>query len=131
MIDLPAEIASLSDEGAIRALERVAERYLRGAGVEVRQMAAVTMALIELEAPDAAEVLRSPTPSDAQSRSVIARKALAAMLDGGEERAIRLVREALIDAARARTQAEPITMTIAGGFFLALAVASKVSYSKE
>jgi hypothetical protein len=131
MTQFPAQVASLSDEGAVRVLERVAERYLKGAGVDVRQMAAVTEALVGIEAPDAAKALATPGISEAREKGIMARNALAMLLDGGDERAARLAREALADTARAKGQAEPITVAVSGVFLLALAVASKVSYSKK
>lgn len=125
---LSVEVARLSDEAAVAALGAAGEKYVRGAVKDVPQLGTVIRAFIEMEDPTVLTIENDP-----KAAADLARLALNAMLEAGpvDPRAARLASEA-IEAQKVVTgQAEPITTILVGSYFLALAVASKVSYSRN
>ena len=122
-----AAIAALSDKKAIQALQDSSRRYLELSGVAVAQITAVTREIALLDAPATLSALESASEEECGE---LARTALLAMFNSSDRRAARLVELAVRDLT-VEGQAEPITLIIGGTFLLALALASKVSYSKK
>ena len=127
MPELPRDIAGLSDEAAIRALEAATLKYLELSGVAISQIAAITKTLFEVEAPQGMAALEQSSLSE---KGALCKQALAAMMESDDRRAARLAEQVVRDSI-ATGQLEPITLIIGGTFILSLAVISKVTYSSS
>ena len=127
MSKLPDEIAQLTDGAAIRALETATTKYLELSGVAVPQVAAITKTLFEIEAAEDVEALEK---SDVGQKGALAKQALAEMAASSDRRAARVVDIAVRDAVTTG-QVEPVTTIVIGGYLLALAVVSKVTYDPK
>jgi hypothetical protein len=128
MSDLKNTISTLPDAAAIAALDAATKRYLQLSGVAIPQLAAITQALFEIEAPEGVTALDRSTREE---KGELARQALTQMAVSDDRRAVR-VAEIAIRECITTAQAEPVTIIIiVGSFLLGLAVVSKITYDSK
>jgi hypothetical protein len=126
MSTTPNNIADLTEEAAIHALETAASKYLELCGVAIPVVTAMANTLFEAGGEETVALAESGVAE----RGAVAKKALTVMIESGDPLAVDVSETAVQQFSNVQ-EIEPITVTLTGSYLLALAVVSKISYNSK
>ncbi|QHN03043.1 hypothetical protein FTO74_06410 [Granulicella sp. WH15] len=124
------DLSKLSNETCVAVLAQVGEKYVKNAGYDARTVDKMVDVTVRSEVSKLPDWYSDPTQS-IDTTGPLARRLLEEMLDSGDERLATLVQNEIRQAQSQVGKAQIVDLLVGGGFLIALAVISKLKYSKD
>ena len=124
------DLSKISNETCITVLAQVGQKYVKNAGYDARTVDKMIDVTVRSEVSELPAWYSDPAQSIDEA-GPLARRMLEEMLNSEDDRLSTLVQNEVSQSQSQIDKAQIVDLLVGGGFLIALAVISKLKYSKD